>query len=243
MALQEYQPYNIIHKKGTENLDADALSRVDQNNQEDDEGELTIDEFRMLQKADPKIALILKSGVTLLFAWVNNRLFYEDKFGKTVPVVPVGLVGKVLTHAHNSAISSGHFGVEKTMGKLRSVGWWSSRKDDVTNWVKHCQECQRFKVRNDIATSTMKPIIATYLGEIWATDIAILPESKHGNKYVLVIMEYLSKWAITAALPSFDANRIKQVSLYEVVLKIGLLKSLISDNGSNYGRSQAAGTS
>lgn len=56
MALQEYQPYNIIHKNGAENVDADALFLLHQNNQEDDAGELTIEKFKVLQKADPKIA-------------------------------------------------------------------------------------------------------------------------------------------------------------------------------------------
>ena len=69
----------------------------------------------------------------------------------------MGMVDMVLTHAHNIA-TGGHFGVDKTMGKVRNVGWWSSRTEDVINWVQHCKECQRFKVRNDIATPPMHPI-------------------------------------------------------------------------------------
>lgn len=211
MALQEYQPYTIIHKKGLENVDADALSRLDQNNQEVTKAsDITIDSFKTLQKADPKISLLQKSGIKLPYTWLNGILCYEDKFGKTLPVVPVGLVEVVLRHAHNAA-TGGHFGVEKTMGKVINIGWWSSRKEDVENWVKHCQECQKFKVRNDNATPPMQPITPTYLGEIWATDIATLPESKHGNKHVLVITEYLSKWVVAVAFPSIETSQIVQV--------------------------------
>ncbi|KAG1017517.1 hypothetical protein G6F43_014425 [Rhizopus delemar] len=47
-------------------------------------------------------------------------------------------------------------------------------------------------------------------------------------------MEYLSKWVVTAALPSFDSDDVAQVLLFEVVLKIGLPERLITDNGSNF---------
>lgn len=46
-------------------------------------------------------------------------------------------------------------------------------------------------------------------------------------------MEYLSKWAVTAALPSFDTDHIVPVLLYEVVLKFGVPARLITDNGFN----------
>ncbi|GAN11037.1 hypothetical protein MAM1_0455c10590 [Mucor ambiguus] len=76
----------------------------------------------------------------------------------------------------------------------------------------------------------MKPITPTRIGQIWASDIATLNTSKHGNKYIIVLMEYLSKWAVTCALDTFDSDMIAQVLLYEVVLKYGI----ISDNGASY---------
>ncbi|KAG0819874.1 hypothetical protein G6F18_012711 [Rhizopus arrhizus] len=80
----------------------------------------------------------------------------------------------------------------------------------------------------------MRPITPRYVGEIWATDIATLPESYNGERYLLVMMEYLSKWIVAVQLKSFDTGSIVQVLLYEVVLKYGLPARLISDNGSNY---------
>ena len=47
-------------------------------------------------------------------------------------------------------------------------------------------------------------------------------------------MEYLSRWAITAALPSFDSDHVSQVLLFEVVLKHGAPRRLITDNGTNF---------
>lgn len=47
-------------------------------------------------------------------------------------------------------------------------------------------------------------------------------------------MEYLSKWVVTAAIPSLDTDHIVQVLLFEIVLKLHLPQRLITDNGSNY---------
>ncbi|KAL0143615.1 hypothetical protein V8B55DRAFT_1432906 [Mucor lusitanicus] len=91
---------------------------------------------------------------------------------------------------------------------------------DVEQWVKHCEACQRRKVRTESTAPELKPITPAYL-------------HKKGNRYVVVFMEYLSKWAVTAALPSFDTDHIVPVLLYEVVLKFGVPARLITDNGFN----------
>ena len=107
-------------------------------------------------------------------------------------------------------------------------------KTDVQNWVKSCEGCQRFKVRNDVKRPPMKPITPRYVGEIWATDIAILSEGYNGERFLLVMMEYLSKWVVTVPLKTMDTHSTVQVLLYEVVLKYGMPSRIISDNGSNY---------
>ncbi|GAN11692.1 endonuclease and reverse transcriptase activity [Mucor ambiguus] len=232
VALQEYHPYTIIHKKGILNTDADALSRLDQNNQtaDIDIGSLTAKDILNLQKVDAKISVMLKEGIQKPFKWVNEMVFYQDE-NKLIPVIPLALIERVLNHAHNQG---GHFGVDKTVARVKNIGWWDTREEDVKMWIKYCENCQVYKIRNDNNKPPLKPITATRVGQIWATDIATLTTSKHGNKYVIVIMEYLSKWAVTCALDSFDTDMIAQVLLYEVILKYGLPERIISDNGASY---------
>lgn len=112
--------------------------------------------------------------------------------------------------------------------------WWPNMNIDVANWVQTWEGCQHFKARNDNTRTPMKPITPKRVGEIWAIDIAMFPESHGGERYMLVIMKYLSKWVLAVPLKSFDSGPIVQVLLYEVVLKYGLPTRLISDNGSNY---------
>lgn len=61
VALQEYHPYTIIYKKETDNTDADALSRLDQIVQVNNE--ISAEAFKAYQRGDPRIKLILQKGV------------------------------------------------------------------------------------------------------------------------------------------------------------------------------------
>lgn len=105
--------------------------------------------------------------------------------------------------------------------------------DGVKHWILCCDECQRYKLRNDSAVPPMKPIVPSRLGELWALDIAMLPLSTLGNQYLLVMCEYLSKRTITVTLPSYDTNHIAQALLYELTLKFSVPARLIPDNGTS----------
>ena len=229
MALQSYH-FTIVHKKGTLNQDADALSWLSQNSQVSDQ--LTLEMFKQLQIQDPEIKIILREGESYPNTWINGVL--ARKVGDTnVRRIPRSLTSMILRQAHDGHLG-GHFGVAKTMNKVKQIGWWPSIKQDVETWVKHCEACQRRKVRTESTAVPLKSILPSYLGEIWASDVAVLTESKQGNKYLLVFMEYLSKWVVTAALPSFDTDHVVPILLFEEVLKLGVSAKLITDNGSNY---------
>ncbi|CEP07116.1 hypothetical protein, partial, partial [Parasitella parasitica] len=234
MALQEYQPYDIVHKKGTLNTDADALSRTHSMNAQDFQlKDIDLAMFRELHKADPNIRFLKRDGIRKPYVWNDNGLVCYEEDGRVVPFIPVGLIEQVLFHVH-SKDTAGHFGIDKTYNKAREIGWWPNMGADITNWVMTCEGCQRLKVRNDLTRPPMRPITPRHVGEIWTTDIATLPESHTGERYLLVLMEYLSKWVVAVPLKSFDTGSIVQVILYEVVLKYGLPARLISDNGSKY---------
>lgn len=47
-------------------------------------------------------------------------------------------------------------------------------------------------------------------------------------------MEYLTRWVVTAAIPTFDTNTVANVLLYSIVLIFGTPKKWIADNGKNF---------
>ncbi|SAL97625.1 hypothetical protein [Absidia glauca] len=167
-----------------------------------------MDEVKNKQALDPFIKS-LKAEVKLPMVWHKGLLCYKKKDGAIVLVLPRSLIHETI-HKYHGGPSGGHFGIEKTTDKI--------------------QDTQRYHgTSHETNSSTL-----LYTGGIWASDIASIPLSKKGNRYILVFMEYLSKWVIAVALPGCTTDIVAQVLMFEVVLKMGVPNRLITDNGSNY---------
>ena len=68
-----------------------------------------------------------------------------------------------------------------------------------------------------------------------ATDIlGPFPESTQGNKYVLAVTNYFTKWVEIFAIPDQSAATCAEIILNEVVARFGCPYDIHSDQGSNY---------
>nr|GEV50205.1 reverse transcriptase domain-containing protein [Tanacetum cinerariifolium] len=69
--------------------------------------------------------------------------------------------------------------------------------------------------------------------DIWGIDfMGPFPSSK-GNKYILVVVDYLSKWVEAKALPTNDA-RVVVKSLKSLFFGFGIPRAIISDRGTHF---------
>ena len=61
-----------------------------------------------------------------------------------------------------------------------------------------------------------------------------LPVSDSGNKYLLVIMDYFSKWPEVHPMPNQEAITVADILVTEVVSRFGVPVSIHSDQGRNF---------
>lgn len=61
-----------------------------------------------------------------------------------------------------------------------------------------------------------------------------LPETLNKNKYILVIVDYFSKWTEAFPLPNQEAHSIARVLVEEWVCWYGVPRRLHSDQGRNF---------
>ena len=64
-------------------------------------------------------------------------------------------------------------------------------------------------------------------------DIMELPLTVHGNKYVIVFVDYLTKWVEVFPAEDQTSETIANLFVNEVICRHGLLKQLLSDHGTN----------
>ena len=61
-----------------------------------------------------------------------------------------------------------------------------------------------------------------------------LPESESGNKYLLLVADYFTKWPEAYALPNQEAITVAEVFVREYVCRFGVPLELHSDQGRNF---------
>ncbi|GJY59148.1 reverse transcriptase domain-containing protein [Tanacetum coccineum] len=69
--------------------------------------------------------------------------------------------------------------------------------------------------------------------DIWGIDFIGLFPSSRGNKYILVAVDYLSKWVEAKALPTNDA-RVVCKFLKTLFSRFGAPRAIISDRGTHF---------
>ena len=79
---------------------------------------------------------------------------------------------------------------------------------DVDNFCNTCIICAKKKATND-GRAPLMPIPTEYPFQLIGMDIiGPLPQSESGNKYLLVFIDSLTKWAEVAPLKTMEAEEI-----------------------------------
>nr|VZI46665.1 unnamed protein product [Spirometra erinaceieuropaei] len=163
----------------------------------------------------------------------NELLFFKDA-ASTHPrlVVPGSLVIPVLTDLHHEL---GHDGVTKTEAAARQRFWWPRLREQVANFCNACATCASFKGTIPRHRAPLQPMITGFPFERVGVDIVgPLPYTTSGHRYILVLVDYFTKWAEAIPLQRQDAASVTNALLKEWVCRYGAPFSLHSDCGANF---------
>lgn len=172
-------------------------------------------------------ALQVKNGV------LKRALESEDGTdGKLQVVVPKCRVHEVLRHLHDGS-SGGHFGFKRTLQRTRERFYWVNCKKDVQEWCRKCSTCAIANQNRRKAPMRQYNVGSPF--ERMAIDIAgPFPVTAAGNRYILVTMDYFSKWVEAYAVPNQEASTIAEMLVKECFSRFGVPLEIHSDQGRNF---------
>ena len=149
-------------------------------------------------------------------------------------VPPVGRAS-ILREHHDSRIA-GHFGLEKTLSRLRqSPYFWPKMRTTVEDWCKECAVCARTKAPNRKVKAPMQSVGAGVTLERVGIDVmGPLPETDKGNRFVLVIGDYWTKWMEAYPIPDHTASTVASVLVYQFISRFGIPQQIHSDQGREF---------
>nr|GFC23565.1 reverse transcriptase domain-containing protein [Tanacetum cinerariifolium] len=139
-----------------------------------------------------------------------------------------------ILNACHSGPTGGHYGANYTAKKVFDSGvYWPSIYKDAFELVKGCDSCQRQGKISQKDEMLQNFIQICEIFDVWGIDfMGPFPSSK-GNKYILVAVDYLSKWVEAKALPTNDA-RVAVKFLKSLFSRFGTPKAIISDRGTHF---------
>ncbi|GJY30288.1 reverse transcriptase domain-containing protein [Tanacetum coccineum] len=145
----------------------------------------------------------------------------------------------ILKACHNGP-TGGHYGANYTAKKIFDSGfYWPTIYKDAHDFVTRCDICQRQGKISQRDEMPQNSIQVCEIFDMWGIDFMGPFPSSRGNKYILVAVDYLSKWVEAKALPTNDA-RVVCKFLKSLFARFGAPRAIISDRGTHFCNDQFA---
>ena len=140
-----------------------------------------------------------------------------------------------MLHAAYDGDVAGHFAGRKTTLKIKRHFFWPGLTEDACHFCRSCRVCQKRKppptqphhpLQQDVVAEQLQKVMIDILGFEKATS--------RGNRYVLVIVITLRKWAEALPMPDEKTKTVSKLLVEQFVYRYGIPVQLHSDQGHQF---------
>ncbi|XP_063060131.1 uncharacterized protein LOC134453222 [Engraulis encrasicolus] len=207
-------------------------------------------QYGMAQLQDPTLANALRNVQMLEGTVLGNRtnatfphfavhrgLLYqmveENNEVNEQLLVPQPYRDTVLNLAHTHPLGA-HLGVEKTKERILKRFYWPGIHKEIENYCRSCPECQLRAPKPSYRSPLIPlPVIETPFERIGLDIVGPLPRSSRGHQYILVILDYATRYPEAIPLRKATSKQIAK-ELFLLSTSLGLPKEILTDQGSPF---------
>ena len=233
---------------GSEDTDESRSEFDDLKSLQADDDELAVVRSWVQANKRPEFAVIAAESYILKSLWnqfpcleLHDDLLVrrqenldEDNVVTFQVIVPKKARRSILYACHDMK-TSGHLGVTKTVSKIKQKFYWPGLQSDVRSYIAGCDACSKRKGPIPSKRAPMQIVRSGFPMERIAIDIlGELPETPRGNKYIVVIGDYFTKWTEALPIPNMEACTVAKVLVENVLCRFGIPQVIHSDQGRQF---------
>ncbi|RDX65592.1 Pro-Pol polyprotein, partial [Mucuna pruriens] len=105
---------------------------------------------------------------------------------------------------------------------------------DAYQFVSTCDKCQKAGVANKKHEMPQQTILFCEVFDVWGIDFMGPFPISNGYSYILLVVDYVSKWVEAIATKTNDAKVVMDFLKSNIFCRFGVPKALVSDQGSHF---------
>jgi hypothetical protein len=162
-----------------------------------------------------------------------NYLYKKNKKNEQLIKVIRNFELEPLLYMMHNDPTSAHFSTDTMFDKIRKRYYWPQMYENIREYVQSCDACQR---RGKSRSNQMLHPIAVHgpFYQVGIDFVGPLPITSQGNKYIIVAMDYMTKWPEAKAVPVATAEETFQFIYEDIICRHGCPAKLLSDRGTHF---------
>ncbi|CAN1314375.1 Transposon Tf2-11 polyprotein [Linum perenne] len=113
--------------------------------------------------------------------------------------------------------------------------YWPTIRRDSEELVKRCHKCQLFANTHHLPSTALQPIVSPWPFAFWGMDLlGPFPEAVGKRKYIIVAVDYFTKWVEAEALASITAYQVQKFVLKNIITRFSLPLGFVCDHGTQF---------
>ena len=165
----------------------------------------------------------------------RNILYRKDPNSPELRfVIPKSMRKEILEEIHNKPCG-GHLGMTRIRAAIKRRFFWPLMRADIERWCRCCRTCSLSKKGPSRGKS---PLIQELTSSVWervAFDIiGPLKTTERGNRFILTVVDYFSKWVEAYPLTEHTAKTVAWTIVTEWVSRYGVPLHLHCDQAPEF---------
>ncbi|GES76605.1 putative integrase core domain protein [Rhizophagus clarus] len=163
-----------------------------------------------------------------------NYLYKKNKRknGQLLKVIRNFELEPLLYMMHNDPTAA-HFAVDTMFNKIKDRYYWPQMYENIREYVRSCDSCQR---RGKSKANQLLHPIAVHgpFYQVGIDFVGPLPITPNGNRYIIVAMDYMTKWPEARPVSRATAEETSQFIYENIICRHGCPAKLLSDRGTHF---------